>query len=296
VYANAGESAHAEALFRGVIARSFDEENKVWRYDALDAWETLVTHLVRGNRTQDAEAAIEEMRRQLPPRQQATALGICYEVMGRLEQAEENYRDALELRKNEPELLQRLASLYLRTDRLAQAEPVLLRLVNPLVDAPEASVAWARRQLALLRADGGGDENYREALALLAKNQADSPEDVADARALAFVKATQPENRPAALKALEESRTGVPLAPDEQFRLARLYEASKDGWPKARELMDELVTRDPMNPTYLAHHTAGLIAHANRDDARLLVERLARLEPNSDRVRRFREELQKKGP
>jgi predicted Zn-dependent protease len=292
VYAAAGESRRAEALFRAAADHAFDGEKQAWRCDPLEAWGLLVAHLVRENRTQEAEAAVEQMSRKLPPEQLPFALGVCYELLGRLQKAEENYRAALAQRRTEPPLL-RLASLYLRTNRSPQAEAMLLRLLDPATGALEPSLAWARRQLALLRADEGGDENYRDALSLLEENRRDGREDIADARALALVRGTQPNARRAALKALEESRSAGPLDPDEQFRLARLYGESDEGWPKARELMDDLLKKDATNAEYLAYQAAGLLNHGERKDARLLVERLGQLEPNSERVRRLRAELQK---
>ncbi len=293
VYADARQANQAETLFRAVIDRAWDEEKKVWRYDPLDAWLILVTHLARDNRPQEAEATIDQMRRQLPLEQQPYALGVCYEALGRMAKAEENFRAALERRKNEALLLQRLASLLIRLNRAKEAEPLLVKMLGPTVVAPEANMTWARRQLALLLADRGGDANYQGALSLLEENRKNSREAIADVRARAFVQATRPDGRLAALKTLEESRSTQRLDPDEQFRLARLYEGSEEEWPRVHDLMEELLKMDAMNPEYLAHHVASLLAHGERMEARPLVERLARLEGESARVKRYRAEVLK---
>ena len=44
------------------------------------------------------------------------------------------------------------------------------------------------------------------------------------------------------------------MEPDELFRLVRLYEASEDDWSHVRDLMEELLKRDSMNPNYFAYH------------------------------------------
>ena len=149
VYAAAGHALRAEALFRSVTERAYDADTHVWRYDPLDAWLILVAHLAHEQRPLEAEAAIERMRRQLPPEQLPFALGVCYESLGRMGLAEENYRAALAVRKNEALLLQRLAILYTRLNQPEQAEPLLQRLLGPTVVTPEANLAWARRPVGL---------------------------------------------------------------------------------------------------------------------------------------------------
>ena len=294
MYVAAGQSAQAEELFRAVAVRAWDAEKKVWRYDPLDAWLALITHLARDNRPMEADSAIDQMRHHLPPEQQPFALGVCYEALGRMELAEKNYAEALERRKNESLLLQRLASLYIRVNQANKAEPLLLRMLGPTVVAPEANLAWARLQLALLVAERGGEDNVKAAIVLIEANRRNGRETLSDERALAFVQATRPESRSAALKTLENSRPVQPMEPDELFRLARLYEASKDDWSRVRELMDEVLKLDAMNPEYLAHHVTNLLKHGDRNGARPLVERLARLEGDTERVKGFRIEVEKK--
>ncbi len=69
-----------------------------------------------------------------------------------------------------------------------------------------------------------------------------------------------------------------------------MYE-SADDWPRVRELMDEVLKTDAVNPEYLAQHIANLLKHGAPAEAQNLVERLASLEAESERVRRFRAEL-----
>jgi tetratricopeptide (TPR) repeat protein len=291
VYAAAGQPRQAEAVFREVIDGAFDRKDNAWRYDSLDAWLLLVTHLARDQRPRDAEAAIDDMRRRLPPEQQPFALGVCYEALGRTALAEDHYRAALNVRKNEALLLQRLANLYIRTARPKNAEPLLLQMLSPAVVAPEATVAWTRRQLALLLAERGGDDNYQAAVALLEETRKAGHKTAADTRALAFVHASRQASRPAALKTLEEFRSAQSLTPDELFRLARLYEESAEDWPRVRELMDEVLKSDPPNPEYFAHHIANLLKHGAGAEAPKLVNRLMLLEGDSAKVHRFRDEL-----
>ena len=132
----------------------------------------------------------------MPADQQPFALGVCYEALGRVALAEENYRAALDRNRNEAALIQRLAALYLRTGRAKLAEPLLLRLLGPSVVASEEHLAWARRQLALLLADGGGDANYRGAVALLEENRKGGRASAVDARACPSSRRPAPKGVP----------------------------------------------------------------------------------------------------
>jgi len=57
--------------------------------------------------------------------------------------------------------------------------------------------------------------------------------------------------------------------------------------------MRELLVRDPKNPAYLTHHIRGLLAAREKDEAQDCIDRLAGLEPDSPRVKQFRQELAK---
>ncbi len=78
-----------------------------------------------------------------------------------------------------------------------------------------------------------------------------------------------------------------PLTPDEQFRLAKLYEAEND-WSAAREQLVRLLDVDRRNPEYLAYFVAALLQREQRGEAETLLKKLEKLEPESARVKMFR--------
>jgi tetratricopeptide (TPR) repeat protein len=145
--------------------------------------------------------------------------------------------------------------------------------------------------LAVLLAFAGDEAKYREALALLDHNGKEGEEAVLDQRARALVRATRPDRRPAQLRAVEETARQVPLTADEHYRLGLLYEAEKNADP-ARDHMLSALGQDPNNPEYLAHHIGTLLGAGEPTEAQPWLERLARIEPGSERVKAFQARLQ----
>ncbi|HVS38160.1 MAG TPA: tetratricopeptide repeat protein, partial [Gemmataceae bacterium] len=250
-----------------------------------DATAALAEHLVQRRRTQEAESAVEDLRTSLPPRYAALPLAVCYEAAGRLDRAAQFYEDALAQRPNDGPTLVRVAAFHLRLNRPAQAEAVLRRLLNSGKDLSASDLAWARRELAMVLASTGYDGKYAEAMALLAAGPGPS-DDPATRRARWFVIGSRPAGRAEALRGLDDESKAAPLPPDEEFRLAQLYEADAR-WPEARELLGHLMTVDKQNPEYLGYLIDGLLRHDQAEEAGPWTARLAELEPSSERVKAF---------
>ena len=264
------------------------ELRKAVRYPnaGWDATAALAEALARADRPAEALAAVEELKKAIPPRYAALPLGASYEAAGRLDLAEPYYDEAARRRPDDAPTLASAAAFYLRLNRAAKAEPLLRRLMQS-GEAPAADQAWARRELAMVLAGGGDPAKVDEAAALVGPRP---NEGTADRRARAFVQGSRPEDRDGALRLLEEEAQASPLPPDEQFRLARLYD-TVGSWPQARDLLIELVTSDRQNPEYLARLIDGLLRHDGADDARRWLVALESLEPGSARVKEFQARL-----
>jgi tetratricopeptide (TPR) repeat protein len=261
------------------------------RDNVPDTWVALVAFLARGDRAREADDALRTMRDKLNAAQAPLALALCEEALGRLDAAEKHYREARALSPSDGPTLQRLAAFYVRLDRAKDVEPALRDLLDPTLRFPPGagpeSVAWARRQLAMLRAEAGGEAGYAEARALV---EANGGRDLADARAAALVRATRPGERSEALRELEETLAAQPLAPDERFRLAKLYDAA-DQWASASEQLTAALNVDPRNPEYLAYFVAGLLKRGRRVEAQTWLARLEQVEPDSARVKAFQAQM-----
>jgi tetratricopeptide (TPR) repeat protein len=274
----AGQADEAEGALRRTVQLAGD---------LPDAWAALVAHLDRAGRAPEAAEALEAMAKKLPPDQVDLALALCHEALAHAAEADRHYRAALRERPDDGLVLQRAASFCVRLDRPAQAVPLLRRLLDPAVAVPDGNRLWARRQLALALAFDGDEASYRESQELA---RTDPVGDAAARRVRDFVEAARPTTRPEALRRLEASRKAAPPTADELFRLARVFEAANDV-DRARQTMLDVLALDIHNPEYLAHHAAGLLRRGKKDEARPWVTRLERLEPDSPRVKGFREAL-----
>jgi tetratricopeptide (TPR) repeat protein len=279
----AGLPAEAEAVLRRTV-----------KSDGVvpDVWEALITHLARTGQKDRAAAVLAQMRRELPPVRLSLSLARCHEALGQRDQAEALYREALKERPDDFLAREATAAFYLRSGRPTRAEPLLRQLLDPAAGVPAEVAARARRELAILLAGRGGSGSHAEALALLDRNTKVFGPTVEDDRARAAVWATRPAQQRKALQLLERSLDRKPLAPQEQFLLARLHEAQGD-LARANDLISGLLTVDPGNPDYLAYHVGTLIRRGDLDEARAYLDRLERAEPHSRRTRDLTNALRK---
>ena len=244
----AGRRPEAEEALRHALAI---------RDNLPEPWVALVTFYANDDRVKEADDALRTMADKLSSSKLPLALALCEEALGRLEPAEKHY---LEARTNQPSdgvTRQRLASFYLRLQRTQPAEAALRDLLDPTLrfspGTAATNVAWARRQLALLRADSGDEAGYQEAQALLAANG-----DSADMRAALFVKATRPNDRAAgAVRAREDVEGSAAVA----GRAIPAGEAVRSGGrlERAHEQLVALLELDRRNPEYLAYFIAALL-------------------------------------
>src|SRR5262249_20150435 len=157
--------------------------------DAAAPWLAWLAYLTRQGRSEDAEATLARMRKEVPPERLPLALGQAYEVLRRPGEAERTYRGILSADPRDAQALLHLLELYVRGDRNAEAERVLERLLGPDVLVPEEQMPELRRRLALVLTDPRRRPPLVErALALLAVNRAAEGETAADRRVAALVR------------------------------------------------------------------------------------------------------------
>jgi tetratricopeptide (TPR) repeat protein len=281
VLAACGQPDEAEAAFRRAVALADD---------VPDSWVALVSFLANADRTAAAEAAFAAMQTKIAPDRREVTLGLCAEALGRSAVADQSYQAARREQPRDALVLQRLAAFYLRQMRYGDAAPVLRDLTDPANTVPKETVAWARRQRAFLLALNGDDRGYEEALDLLDRNRRGGPVNGVEQRALELVRAARPAARHAALQAIEQSAATSPLGVDEELFVARLYDADDD-WPHARDHLLSAIALDPRNPEYLAYYVRGLLGRGKKHEARAWLAKLERLEPDSERVKKFRVEV-----
>ena len=130
-----------------------------------DTWLALVRYLANTQKGSEADQVIDQARAQLPKESRTLTLAACFEAVGQLDRAADEYRRALNAQPRDPAVLRNVVSFYLRSGKLEEAEPILKRLMGePQPSANGGEANWARRQLAFILMNRG---EYREALAMV---------------------------------------------------------------------------------------------------------------------------------
>jgi tetratricopeptide (TPR) repeat protein len=270
----AGEPKEAEAAFRK--ARDLKD-------DVPETWEALLLFLA-DTRPEDAKKEMAEAARRLPKDQAPIALVPCYEALKQPAEAAAQCQAALDARPGDPHVLHLVATFNLRYNETAKAESLLRKLTDPDIKAPPALAAEARRELALLVVQRGGQARLREALALVDENLKVGGGTVFDRRARGLVLATRPFHRKDAITLLEETTSdAITTPPQPQFILAQLYEADGNG-RRAEAQMLALLRRHDKNPAYLAYHVRLLLAHGNTDAAQVWLDRLKKVSDGPETI------------
>lgn len=220
-------------------------------------WTTLVQYLVNANKKEEAEVVIGEMQGQLTEEQEPLVMGMCYQMIGRGDDAEKAYRRAY---KNQPEslgVLRTLVSFYVQNrnrDLALEHLDKMLALEAGQSGSEMNNIRWARRSKAQFIAQSGNYQDLKRALALIDENRVDGNLPRSEVMLKATLLGARPEyeSRTEAIGLLEDLQLrlqgqGAELAPIEKHLLARLYEKDykPDSWLKCREQMLELIAAVP---------------------------------------------------
>jgi tetratricopeptide (TPR) repeat protein len=267
--------------------RRFAEAEKSLRY-AIDlepqdaaTWVGLIQFFVAAGQKAQAEKVIGEAQGKIPAQQAPLALGQCYEALGNLEAAAQQYQSSLAKAAKDGTVVRRVAEFCLRADKPDEAEVYLRRIVAGQVSAKKEDAVWARRALAEVLLARGGYRNLRQAIALVEQNMAAGPSPD-DQRAKALLLATQPAHtdRREAIRILEGLvQSHFTAAADVRFVLAQLYQAEKD-WPQANRHMRALLSAAGNEPRFVGAYVGMLLQHKEIQEGELWLARLEELAPD----------------
>ncbi len=259
--------------------------------EAPEAWIALVQFLAGQNQRAKAEAVIAEAQTRLPPAERALTLAYCYESVGHVEKADQQFRISLQAKPNDAATLQAVANFHLRRGEVSKAEPLLRKLMAPDTKASAAEEAAARRTLALALISGGGYRRSQEALELVNRNLA-ARKNTEDLRAKAVVLASQAATRREAIRIYEDLVNRQAATVSDQFTLAQLYDL--EGNPRrASEAMINILAAHGDNPVYVAYYAGSLLRRQSPDQAEVWVEKLEKLRPNVWRTVELRAQVLK---
>ncbi len=254
-----------------------------------ESWVTLLGFLARTGQDEKFDQAALAAQKNLPADVAPLALAQCYESLGRIADAEEHYQRALAAAASDPNVVRQVAAFYLRSGKTQPAETQLRRITEGEIGGTTEELSWARRRLALVRADRGGYANLVRGLALLDENLSGANPDVEDQRAKAVLLSSHPERRKReqAIGLLESLVQRRRAAAKDRFVLAKLYLARGD-WANASRHMRSLLASHGTHVDYVTAYVEMLLAHEEIQEAELWLRRLTALTPDSLSTARLR--------
>jgi tetratricopeptide (TPR) repeat protein len=254
-----------------------------------ETWGSLVSHLVRLGKMDDARRAVAEAERKIdtnPPKTPAGKADLiiviagCHELIGDVKRAGDKYREAVAAAPRDLNPNRQLLLFLQRTRQDAEAEAMLRKMV----DDPAQDVArWARRHYAmtLMARARTAYQNRGLALELIERNIRVSPNDPEDVKAKAVVQTIDPATREEGIKTLKEYAKWGDLTPDEFLLLGRLH--FEQG--KVFESVDYFESAARPRAGLNSEHLAGLIrvyVGINKlPQARSTLQRLKQFAPRS---------------
>jgi tetratricopeptide (TPR) repeat protein len=258
-----------------------------------ETWVSLVQYLAATKQIEEAEKVIAQAQAAMLPEQKSLGLAQCYEALGRSEQAQKHYQEALSAHPEDVLVVRSVGAYFLRTGKAADAEPLLRQILQRKIKVSDSDVAWARRSLALFLATAVDFSRYRDALALvgvaldekgnLTSKTLDSEETLEDVAVRAKVLAAHHVRscRDRALALFEDLQKRQALTPDDQFVLAQLYDSKGPDpvwWKKARNQLEDLTSVYSKNPIYLSYYALALLRRGEAREAQRVIDLLAQAE------------------
>jgi tetratricopeptide (TPR) repeat protein len=250
----------------------------------------FVSFLVGQDRTPEAEAAVQQARKQVAAKWRPLMLAKCYELVGKLELAEREYQTVLGADPRRSDVSWRLVRFYLRGGRLDDARALLETLIDPQNKTPIRILLQARRALSTLLVLNGPYSAYKRATTLIEANLKTEPGNTQDLLAQAKLLQTRPNRRlrRQAILILEDLNERSVLSDRDKFDLARLYVAVGK-WPQARLWLMSLISTKSKNAQWLACGVRNSIAHGELTGiCEIWLEQLERLQPESLRTLELR--------
>lgn len=250
-----------------------------------ETWLTLFSHQLASGKRKPAENTLDRAAGRLGEPASHMVLAQGYEMLGRLPEAESEYRETVKAQPDDLSASRSLAAFLVRRGKLNPAREELRRIVDTKADDPSSRgiQRWARRTLAQLTAESGGYRGLEQAVALVEQNVGSDgrllPEDVS---LLVTMLAGRPE--PAswrrAAKLLETLSVSQPLSAAQRLQLAQLHERA-GRWEECRSELLSLVAMPNTPPALYALLVEKLIEHGDLASARTWLTKLRSLSPDA---------------
>jgi tetratricopeptide (TPR) repeat protein len=260
-------------------------------------WVALIQWLAAVGRKSDGESALAEAEQKLSGPGKRLAVAECRDALGQVQEARAAYEAALAENPQDLATLRAAVEFGLRTtdlgkDRLQHVRSLCQRILD-LKNLPPDDQQFAFRAMAIVLTVQDDPDARRQGLELAGVlERGGLPTKLTGAeslpqlrtRVVAFALQSGPVPRREAIAALEAIESRVPLTPDEQFLLARLY-ATSGHWNAAKGRMGKLLQTDPNNLLLATYYGFGLLNYeSDTREARRCLAVLEKAEPDTDRT------------
>jgi tetratricopeptide (TPR) repeat protein len=250
-----------------------------------ETWMALFNHQFASGKRRLAEKTLERAAETLaePNRQLVQAQG--YETLGKLDDAEQSYREAIAAAPTDLTAARGLASFLVRRGRLNPARDVLREMLASTDDSPgaKATKIWARRTLAQLTAEAGGYKSLEQSLAILDDNKGSDgklgPDDIA-LQVTMLAGRPEPASWRRAITLLESLSRTQPLSSSQRLQLAQLRERA-GRWSECRDDMTSLVASPNAPPALIGLLVEQLIEHGELSSAKTWLGKLRAALPDA---------------
>ncbi len=260
---------------------------------AIEAWVAIIRFYGAIGQNEEAEAALQEAQATLSQGLGPLALAYCYTLLGRYEDAERVYQEALAADPANPEIIRAAGEFYLLVGKDDLAAQQLEKLVGAKSSAEESQLQWARRTLAFVLSRRGDYPSIARGLAVLEPNLRESVVTAADRRVQALLLAQHPQRkmRQHAQRILEELAEKKEVADvGDRYVLARLYLAAGEIHKAVQQMRTVLATKGD-NPEFLAFYVRLLLARDDVVEAEIWSRRLEALAPKAYETADIRAEV-----
>ena len=250
-----------------------------------ETWLALFSHHLSLGQRKSAENVLTRAMNELPEPDRQLVGAQCEEMLGRIDDAERSYRQAVAIAPDGTSVARGLASFLLRRGRLKPAREELERIVASTVDDPSsrADRVWARRALAELLADGGSYKSLEDALSIVAKNAGPdgqlAPEDLVLQISMLSSR-PEPASWRSAIVLLEKLSQTQPLSTEQRLQLARLLEKA-GRWEDCRNELMTLVASPNSPPMLKALLVEKLIEHGELSTAKTWMTKVQAAAPDA---------------
>lgn len=250
---------------------------------AVDAWVALIRFYGVTGQSEKAEQALSEAQATLTKGLGPLALAHCYTLLGRYDDAEKVYQQALAADPANPAVIRAAGEFYLLVGKSDLAAEQLEKLVGTNMPEHETDLRWARRTLAFVLSRRGDYPSIARGLEVLKPNLDESIATPADRRVHALLLAQHPRRRmreeaQRILETLVERRDVS--EPADRYVLARLYAASGQ-LQKAVQQMRTLLAGRADNPEFVAFYVRLLLARDDLAEAEIWGRRLETIAPKA---------------